>query len=131
MTQSLEVASGSFQTEDTGKGGISISSDPANAKIYVNNVLEGNSPLTLDFSPGIYNILAKKKGYKSKKETIRIRSGKRLKITLILDKSGGSIWIRSNPENAKIYLNMVQKKNQEDKELAEMFTDPNENPFKW
>jgi formylglycine-generating enzyme required for sulfatase activity len=102
-----ELAGGSFQTESGGKGGIAVTSNPPGAQIYVNGVLEGTSPLTMNFLAGIYTVEARKEGYQSQKETVRVQQGKQLSLNLLLDKAGGSIWIKSNPDHAKIYLNNV------------------------
>jgi hypothetical protein len=106
-TPGTQLAGGSFQTESDGKGGIAVTSNPPGAQIYVNGVLEGDSPLTVNFPAGIYTIEARKEGYQSQKETVRIQQGKQLSLNLLLDKAGGSIWIKSNPDHAKIYMNNV------------------------
>ncbi len=103
----VEVAGGSVQTEETGAGTINIGSQPSGAKIYIDNSYQGTSPLSLQLKPGQHTVKATKPGYKPEKKTVQIRSNKRLQLSLILDKLGGSIWIRSNPESAKIYLNDV------------------------
>ncbi|MCP4755244.1 MAG: SUMF1/EgtB/PvdO family nonheme iron enzyme, partial [Proteobacteria bacterium] len=101
------VAGSSIQVEEDsgGRGRISVSSQPSNAKIYVNGAFEGSSPLSLSLSPGKYVILAKKSGYSPQKEIVRVRSGRDLELTLLLDSVACSIWIRSDPATAKIYLN--------------------------
>lgn len=101
------VASGTAVTETAGKGGIKVDTQPTGAKIYINQVFEGNSPITLNFTPGVYTVLAKKNGFKNQQESVRVRTNRSISLNLIMNRSGGSIFVRSEPENAKIYLNNV------------------------
>jgi formylglycine-generating enzyme required for sulfatase activity len=103
--KTTEVASGSVVTETAGKGSIKVETQPSIAKIYVNQLFEGNSPITLKFPPGAYTVVAKKNGYKNQQESVRVREGRNISLNLIMDKSGSSIFVRSTPDNAKIYLN--------------------------
>jgi len=105
--KTVEVASGSAVTESAGQGSIKVETQPNNAKIYVNQVFEGNSPINLKFTPGVYTVVAKKNGFKNQQESVRVRADRNISLNLIMDRSGGSIFIRSSPENAKIYLNNV------------------------
>lgn len=100
-----QMAGGTVQTEEVGDGGLNISSQPSGVKIYVDNHYKGTSPISVQLKPGRYTIKGVKSGFKPEKKTVQIRSNKRLHLSLILDKLGGSIWIRSNPKSAKIYLN--------------------------
>jgi multiple sugar transport system substrate-binding protein len=100
----LLVAGGSVQTEEVGDGTVNVTSQPSNAKILIGNVYQGTSPVSFELKPGKYSIRAKKKGYKPESKNIEVKSNKRIKLSFILDKFGGSIWIRSNPDSAEIYV---------------------------
>jgi basic membrane protein A and related proteins len=101
----LNVAGGSVQIEDAGDGTANISTEPTGAVIYINNQYKGKSPFSLVLKPGGYLIRAQKEGYKPESRRISVKSAKQVQLTFVLDKQGGSLFIRSNPSSAKVYLN--------------------------
>jgi formylglycine-generating enzyme required for sulfatase activity len=99
------VAGGSVQTEDIGDGTVNISSQPTGTKIYINNEYKGTTPFSLLLKQGNYTIRVEIEGYKSESKRIVVNSSKRTQLSFILDKQGGSLFVRSNPASAKVYLN--------------------------
>jgi hypothetical protein len=92
FTQGSEINKNRSNSEpinsfEQNKGQIEIITQPTKAKIYINNILEGESPLTVSLDPGIYTIEAKKKDYISIKETARIRDNKTTKIHFLFEKT--------------------------------------------
>ncbi|MBU2646144.1 caspase family protein, partial [bacterium] len=96
-----------FKEDSHPKGGISIQTQPSPSKITINGIFKGSSPLSLNLEPGVYTIEAGTENHQTKKETVRVRRGKHLNLTLVLEKSGGSLWIKSTPAQAGIYLNNI------------------------
>lgn len=59
-----------------GTGILSVNTSPAGAKVFVNDVLLGTSPVTIPgFSTGQYNLRLEKEGYRN--ETVRVEIGER------------------------------------------------------
>lgn len=59
-----------------GTGILSVNSSPAGAKVFVNDVLVGTSPVTIPgFSTGRYDLRLEKEGYRN--ETVRVEIGER------------------------------------------------------
>ncbi|MCP4752620.1 MAG: SUMF1/EgtB/PvdO family nonheme iron enzyme [Proteobacteria bacterium] len=83
-----EIAGGSFQTVTDGNGGITFTSDPPDVRVYVDDVFEGRTPLTLSYSPGVYKVAGKKRGFETHRETVRIRAGQTVDLILLLDGTG-------------------------------------------
>jgi len=106
LVENFYFKHGPAQTEIKEKGRIFISSEPHSAKIYVNDIFEGNSPISLNMEIGKYKIEARKKGYKPKNSLVTIKKGSNSALNLIL---GGSININSSPKSARIYLNNEYK----------------------
>ncbi len=70
----------------TGTGRIVVTSDPPRAKVYINEVYYGLTPLQLDFEPGIYELSIKQKGFKNGKEKVSIRAGQFTELEMVMEK---------------------------------------------
>lgn len=68
----------------TGKGVLAISTDPARAEVYIDEVYYGFTPLRLDLEPGIHALAVKKAGYKTKAEKVSVRQGDTTEVRLKL-----------------------------------------------
>jgi len=66
-------------------GRVIINSEPQQAKIYINDIYEGQAPLTLSLDLGVVTIRGDKKGYESTQEKVRIRQDRELKVSLLLN----------------------------------------------
>jgi len=66
-------------------GRVIINSEPQQAKIYINDIYEGQAPLTLLLDLGVVTIRGEKIGYESGQEKVRIRKGRELKVNLLLN----------------------------------------------
>ncbi|HIQ39140.1 MAG TPA: PEGA domain-containing protein [Methanothermococcus okinawensis] len=69
------------------KGFLSIESTPSDADVYINGTYEGTTPLTIDLTPGTYNITIKKDGYKEYSTTTSISPGESKTINANLSPS--------------------------------------------
>ncbi|HAO92337.1 MAG: hypothetical protein A2X99_07285 [Deltaproteobacteria bacterium GWB2_55_19] len=67
-------------------GRLVISSAPPRAKVYVDEVYYGLTPLTLDFKDGVYNIIVRQKGFRDSAERVSVRSAETTEFEATLDK---------------------------------------------
>src|SRR6218665_895461 len=75
------------------EGNVYITSDPADANVYINDVLKGATPLMLNKMPaGVYQLSLKKTGFETVSKNIEVREGKAAAIneTLRADKEEAS-----------------------------------------
>lgn len=72
--------------ETVGAGRLVISSVPARAKVYIDEVYYGLTPLSLDLKPGIHDISVSQKGFRDSKERVSVRSGETTELPAVLDK---------------------------------------------
>ncbi|WP_088857970.1 PEGA domain-containing protein [Thermococcus profundus] len=82
---------------------LSVNSDPAGAKVYVNGTYEGITPLNLTLSPGTYRIKLSKEDYENYTTTITLNPGESKTISPVLSPLFGYLSITS-PEGAKVYV---------------------------
>ena len=66
------------------QGVLTVTTDPARAKIYIGGVYYGLSPLRLDMEPGIREVTAKLDGYKKATEKVSVRKGETTEVELKL-----------------------------------------------
>ncbi len=59
----------------SGKGRLTITTDPERAKIYLDDVYYGLTPNSIDIEPGIYDLTLKKTGYANRLERVAVRDG--------------------------------------------------------
>lgn len=71
----IAVADSPISTTQTGGGHFSVTTFPPRAKVYVNDVYYGMSPLKLDFDPSIYLFRFELDGYKTVTEKVSVRRG--------------------------------------------------------
>jgi len=99
----------------TTTGNIEIKSNPDNAEMFINNQLQGKTPNTIkDLDPGLYNLTVKKSGYKDVTKNFTIQAGKIITENIIMDKIEfkkitGILEIKSDPQDAKVFINGVEK----------------------
>ncbi len=67
-------------------GRLVISSAPPRAKVYIDEVYYGLTPLTLDIRPGIHDVSVGQKGFRDSKERVSVRSGETTELPAVLDK---------------------------------------------
>jgi Caspase domain/PEGA domain/Cytochrome c554 and c-prime len=90
--KSTQVASGSFQTETSETGGITINSQPENARIYVNGAYYGETPDTLNGMPaGNYRIKLTKTGYSDWQKRTYLAENKEVHLNARLSKKRSAI----------------------------------------
>jgi hypothetical protein len=88
-------------------GSLSVTSSPANAKIYVDGAYRGVTPSTSTETPGSHAVLLTLPGYLDYTEEVSITAGSTSFVTATLTPSvtaPGSIAISSTPSGANAYL---------------------------
>lgn len=85
-------------------GAVTVKSNISKAKVYIDGKYQGETPVTKTLSAGNYEIEIRKDGYITGKETVRVERDKSKTVSILLDKSSGSIKVSSDPSGAKIYL---------------------------
>ncbi|GHV24392.1 hypothetical protein FACS189498_1480 [Spirochaetia bacterium] len=88
--------------EETEGRGLVIRSNPAGAKVFVDGIERGLTPLVIDFLPsGEYNISLAKDGYAERRVKVMLRSGSRLALSLALEEDKGRlvVFLRRSPES--------------------------------
>ena len=95
-------------------GSIYVESSPTGASIYFNGNYRGNAPLTInEVWPGSYSIQAELNGYHTYTTTTSVSSGTRSNVYCSLSPmvTSGSLYIISNPTNAKVVLDGLYRGN--------------------
>ncbi|MBC8551800.1 MAG: PEGA domain-containing protein, partial [Candidatus Brocadiales bacterium] len=89
----------------TNYGAISLSSEPTKAKIFLDGIEVGTTPAILRSVPhGTHLIEVMIDGYGVWGKSVTVEPGKENVLTAILQVKTGSASIKSQPKNAKIYL---------------------------
>jgi ribosomal protein S5 len=87
---------------------ISVFSNPTGAKVYINNNLRGQTPLTLGSVPnGNYQVVIQYTGYSDWSQNITVNNNAQtVNATLTaISATNGSIVLESDPSDAAVYLN--------------------------
>jgi hypothetical protein len=67
-------------------GGISVTSSPSGAEVYLNNAFKGLTPITLEsLTPGSYTVLLKLSGYTDWSATAQVAAGQTSQLTATLN----------------------------------------------
>ena len=88
-------------------GGITISSIPQGANIFLDGVREGITPITLEnIKTGAHTIRLELTGYETLEENVYVPNGRITTVmySLIPIKKNGYIFIIDAPKNAKVYI---------------------------
>ncbi|MBV1878100.1 MAG: PEGA domain-containing protein [Pseudomonadales bacterium] len=89
-----------------GWANISLDSNPAGAEIFIDDLAVSKTPAVVEAIRGSRNIQLKKKGYKTWQTSIVVEAESDQQLaSVILEKSDGSLSIRSEPAGANININ--------------------------
>ena len=83
---------------------LQISSNPNNAKVFLNNTELGVTPLTINLDRSNNEIILKKAGYKEKKVKYLVDDNNKSEIKYLLDEDENLISLSSNPPSASVFL---------------------------
>ena len=83
---------------------LQISSNPNNAKVFLNNAELGVTPLSINLDRSNNEIILKKAGYKEKKVKYFVDDNNKSEIKYLLDEDENLISLSSNPPSASVFL---------------------------
>ena len=83
---------------------LQISSNPNNAKVFLNNTELGVTPLTINLDRSNNEIILKKAGYKEKKVKYFVDDNNKSEIKYLLEEDENLISLSSNPPSASVFL---------------------------
>ena len=87
-------------------GFINVTSEPANATIFLNGNKVGSTPETIEnLKLGFHQVEVIMDGYEKWSSSVEVTAEKQSTVTALLQKVSGSVNIKSTPLNAKIYVN--------------------------
>ena len=87
------------------EGGLSVSTTPGGADVLINNVVKGQTAITIPLAPGTYNMTLRKSGYLDTVMSIIIESGKTTSFNITLTPSGPPPYTeREKPANVDNYI---------------------------
>lgn len=59
--------------EQAGQGTLVIDTTPPSAKVYIDGIYYGLTPITIDMEPGVYDLMLKRTGYRDETERVSVR----------------------------------------------------------
>lgn len=71
---------------NAGTGLLLVNTTPSRARVYLDGVYYGMSPLRLEMEPGVYTVLVKLNNYKAATEKVSVRKGDRTEMELSLER---------------------------------------------
>lgn len=74
------------QQSDAANGVVVVNTQPGRAKVYLDGVYFGMSPLRAEVVPGVYKVEVKLKGYRTASEKVSIRKGDSTELELALER---------------------------------------------
>lgn len=83
---------------------LQISSNPRDAKVFLNNIELGVTPITINIDKSDNEIILKKQGYKDKKVKYSVDNNNRSEIKYSLDEDENLISLSTTPSSASVFL---------------------------
>ncbi len=90
-------------------GVLIINSEPSGAKVYIDDVLRGTTPLKFKIEPGVHTLRLELEGCKPIEKEISISVGESLELNFKFEALLGVLSISSNPIGADVYIDGVPK----------------------
>jgi formylglycine-generating enzyme required for sulfatase activity len=109
------LAGGSSTVDEpsTGKGKMSIITDPQGADIFVNNQFKGKAPLVINsMNPVTYRVMARLKGHDDINKKIKVNTNRKAIATFYFKKqeSKGRLYVTTNPSDCIVkILNIIPR----------------------
>ncbi len=86
-------------------GGLTVSTVPPEARVYLDGEYKGESPLSLtDLSVGTYTIRVERAGYAEQTRSVELESGDRSIAEFRLERDSGTIVLVTEPAEVTVYL---------------------------
>ncbi len=87
-------------------GAISVITEPAGAKVTVNGIERGVSPIIIKEIPkGRATVSVELAGHKSVKRELQLNAGDEQNVSFVLDEEPGALFLTSVPSGARFYVN--------------------------
>jgi len=107
---SVESFEPTIVTQNLERGtGLSVVTNPPGAKVYLNDVPMGRTPLSLSLNPGNYTLRLVKYGYDNTTLNLTIRPGEWKNVTVDLRPLMSNLEIDSDPRRASVYIDGVYR----------------------
>lgn len=68
-----------------GSGRLIVASNPSRAKVYLNDIYYGLTPLNIDIEPGVYELRVKSRLYRDSSEKVSVRAGQLTEVEMEMD----------------------------------------------
>ena len=92
---------------------VTITTAPTAARVFLNGIYRGESPLTMELFRREYSLLVEKDGYDSVKKTVSLKEGAAPEINVALDrlvdKTKTKVTITSTPSGARVLVDNVER----------------------
>jgi len=85
------------------KGRLDVRSEPEGARVYLDGVYRGRTPLTLELEPGTYDLRLTLPGYAEYRERVRVRAGETTRVLARLAPEKARLEVRTNVR-ARVFL---------------------------
>ncbi|HEY0665651.1 MAG TPA: PEGA domain-containing protein [Gallionella sp.] len=79
------AAQAAAQVSNPATGLLSVQTNPSRAKVYLDGVYFGLTPLRSEIEPGVHDVVVKHQGYKTATEKVSVRKGDNTELELSLD----------------------------------------------
>ncbi len=92
---------------------VSVTTEPAGARIFLNGIYRGASPLSIELFPRAYSLLVEKDGWKSVEKTVTFAGGAKPEINVTMeaasDPTAVKLAIKSDPPGARVTIDNVER----------------------
>jgi archaellum component FlaG (FlaF/FlaG flagellin family) len=94
----------------SGKGSISIKSNPDRAEVFINSAPQGTTPIAIPgLQSGDYIVELRKEGYERTYNSVSLLVGQEVELDLQMNKETGLLLVESNPRGADVLIDGVSK----------------------
>jgi S1-C subfamily serine protease len=92
---------------------VTVTTTPAGARVFLNGIYRGESPLTIDLFRRDYALLVEKDGYRPVEKTVSLKdtAAPDIKVALesVVDKTKTKVTITSTPAGARVLVDNVER----------------------
>ncbi len=92
---------------------VALTTVPAGARVFLNGIYRGESPLALELFRRDYKLLVEKDGYRSVEKTVSFKSGAppeiNVDLTPVTDKTKTHVTITSTPSGARVLVDNIDR----------------------
>jgi hypothetical protein len=90
-------------------GVLQINSNVRGAQVFINNVLSGNTPLTVNVPAGQHNVRVTANGFRDETQTVTVRGGQTVNLNFNLQPvvQNGTLQVIANVNGAQVFVDNV------------------------